>query len=60
MRLSSTASESPCLARLLALLMVSLTGMDIWDSGRFGLTLGAGVRLCSVIGLKRCRSIKLW
>ncbi len=38
------------LARLLALLMVSLSGMGIWDSGRFGLTLRTGVGLWCAIG----------
>ncbi|WP_317615940.1 hypothetical protein [Nostoc sp. 'Peltigera membranacea cyanobiont' 213] len=44
------------LARLLTLLIVSLTGMDTWGSGKFGLTLEVGVRLWSVIGWWRCRS----
>ncbi|MEH2361451.1 hypothetical protein [Nostoc sp.] len=34
---------------------IFISGMGIWGNGRFGLTLGAGVGLWSVIGWWRCR-----
>ncbi|MHC5613259.1 MAG: hypothetical protein ACYTXA_20225 [Nostoc sp.] len=36
--------------------MGSLTGIGIWGSGKFGLSLEAGVRLWCAIGSKLCRS----
>ncbi|WP_334843170.1 hypothetical protein [Nostoc sp.] len=53
---SSTNIWFPSLVMQSALLMVNRSGTHTWGNGRFGLTLGAGVRLWCAIGWWGCRS----
>ncbi|MBD2650009.1 hypothetical protein [Nostoc foliaceum] len=47
--------KTPLLPSLPTIADVSFTGMHIWGSGKFGLTLLVGVGLWCAIGWWRCR-----